>query len=79
MFSNMNWANIRDALVGATLLAMLTTFWNWASQGGVLRVLDGVTRQEVVDIVRGELLRQQSSFEQGSTSKAHPRQLDHSQ
>ena len=35
------------SVIAAVTLAALTLFWNWASQGGVVKALGGVTRAEL--------------------------------
>lgn len=43
------------AVVAALVLGALTLLWNWASEGGVVRALGGVTVSELNDAIRSEL------------------------
>jgi hypothetical protein len=39
------------AVVTAVVLGALTLLWNWGSQGGVVRALGGVTRDEAIQLI----------------------------
>jgi hypothetical protein len=51
----MNWQKILDGVPGAVLasvaLGVLGLIWNWASAGGLVRALGGVTQAELADLL----------------------------
>ena len=44
------WEKVFISVVTAIVLAALTLFWNWASKGGLVRLMGGITADEAKDI-----------------------------
>jgi hypothetical protein len=52
---SIDWRSISEkatiAVITAVVLGGLTLLWNWGSNGGIVRALGGVTKDDVADIV----------------------------
>ncbi|PZR91820.1 MAG: hypothetical protein DLM68_02860, partial [Hyphomicrobiales bacterium] len=53
---SVDWKGISEkvivGIITAAVIGALAIFWNWASQGGLVRALGGITPKEVDDLVK---------------------------